>query len=491
MARLNLMLLACLVNTLSLSAQDSTNLAGKVLSLPTRFIDKIQNKCVDLDTKLIRRTEKYLNKLEKQESRIKRKLAKINPSKAQHLFANTEGQYIKLSNKLKNQISLPKDVSGGEYQPYTDSIKTSLTFLLQNNKLLSTSKEMQSKIQSSLSHVNQLQSKLKYSEDIRAFVQHRKQQLKEAINGYSQLPKSITKSLNNYKRESYYYARQVKEYRDAFEEPEKMVKKGLSMLNKLPAFKQFMKEHGELAGLFNLPAGYENASNVAGLQTRNQVMQLIQTRLNSAGTNGMQVLQQKMQIAQSGLNDTKEKIKHYGQGSADMDMPDFKPNTQRTKPFFKRLEYGTNIQTTKNTFLPTTSDLGLSVGYKLNDKSTVGIGASYKMGWGKDIKHIAITHQGMGLRSYLDIKLKGSFFASGGVEYNYQPLNEDSLSNSSGLNLSEISSWQKSGLFGISKIISIKSKFFKKTKLQLLWDFLSYQEVPRSQPIKFRVGYNL
>jgi hypothetical protein len=51
-------------------------------------------------------------------------------------------------------------------------------------------------------------------------------------------------------------------------------------------------------------------------------------------------------------------------------------------------------------------------------------------------------------------------------------------------------SWQESGLLGISKIISVKSKLFKKTKVQLLWDFLSYQQLPRSQPLKFRVGYN-
>jgi hypothetical protein len=53
-----------------------------------------------------------------------------------------------------------------------------------------------------------------------------------------------------------------------------------------------------------------------------------------------------------------------------------------------------------------------------------------------------------------------------------------------------LSKWQQSGLVGISKVISIKSKFFKKTKLQLLWDFLSYEQVPRTQALKFRVGYN-
>jgi len=171
-------------------------------------------------------------------------------------------------------------------------------------------------------------------------------------------------------------------------------------------------------------------------------------------------------------------------------MPDFKPNTQRTKTFWQRLEYGTNFQTAKNNFFPTTTDMGLSVGYKLTDKSTVGVGASYKMGWGQDIKHIAITHQGMGLRSYLDVKLKGSFYASGGFEYNYQPVSPDSLSSGSGMHWNEIADWHKSGLVGISKIISIKSNFFKKTKVQLLWDFLSYQQIPRTQPVKFRVGYN-
>ena len=120
----------------------------------------------------------------------------------------------------------------------------------------------------------------------------------------------------------------------------------------------------------------------------------------------------------------------------------------------------------------------------MNDKNIIGIGASYKIGWGKDIKHIVITSQGMGLRSFLDIKVKKSFYASGGFEYNYQkPFNEAQQ-------LYNLDDWQQSGLLGITKIVSIKTKLFKKTKLQLLWDFLSYRQSPRAQPIKFRVGYN-
>ena len=113
-----------------------------------------------------------------------------------------------------------------------------------------------------------------------------------------------------------------------------------------------------------------------------------------------QYLQQNLQAAQAQLNTLKDKLnKLGGSGSSDMDMPDFKPNTQRTKTFWQRLEYGTNFQTAKNNFFPITTDMGLSVGYKLTDKKHMVwcCFTSYKMGWGQDIKHIAITHQGMGI----------------------------------------------------------------------------------------------
>jgi hypothetical protein len=168
-----------------------------------------------------------------------------------------------------------------------------------------------------------------------------------------------------------------------------------------------------------------------------------------------------------------------------MDMPDFKPNTQRTKSFLRRLELGANVQSVRgNAFFPVTSDIALSAGYKINDKSTAGIGVSYKLGWGEGIRRIRITHEGLGLRSFLDVKLKGSFYASGGFEYNYQqPFNSTQQ-------IGNIDQWQQSGLIGVSKVITVRSKVFRKTKVQLLWDVLSYQQVPKAQPVKFRIGYN-
>jgi hypothetical protein len=472
-------------------AQESKHSVDSLINFPSTYFNKVQNKYAGLDDKLTKQTEKYLTRLFNREKKMQRKLAKIDSAGAQQLFANSEKEYAQLSDKIKSKVTQKVSGVNGTYLPMVDSVKTSLAFLEKNSSLLSKSKDAQEKINGSLTQVNQLQSKLQQTEQVKAFIQQRKQQIKESLSKYTSLPKGLANDVTDFNKQAYYYSAQVKEYKEMLKDPDRMIEKGLSLLNKLPAFTQFMKQHSELASLFRLPDNYGTPQSLAGLQTRSQVQQQIQSQLAGAGPNAQQYLQQNLQAAQSQLNTLKDKVnKLGGSGSGDTEMPDFKPNNQKTKSFWQRLEYGTNFQTAKNNFFPTTTDMGLSVGYKLNDKSSVGVGASYKMGWGQDIKHIALTHQGMGLRSYLDVKLKGSFYASGGFEYNYQPLSTDSLSSTSGMHWDEVSSWQKSGLVGISKVVSIKSKFFKKTKLQLMWDFLSYQQLPRTQPLKFRVGYN-
>jgi hypothetical protein len=472
-------------------AQDKESVTDKIINFPTTFFNKVQNKYAGLEDRVTKQTTKYLQRLAKKEKKMKRKLAKVDSAKAEQTFGDIDVQYGKMIAAI-NADSLPVKRGSGAYMPMVDSVKTSLAFLNQNSSVLSQSKDVQDKLKGSLSQVNQLQGKLQEADQVKAFIQQRKQQIKESLGRFTNLPKGLTDEFTGFQQEAYYYSAQLKEYKDMLNDPDKMVQKGLSLLNKLPAFTSFMKQNSELASLFRLPDNYGTPASLAGLQTRSMVQQQIQNQLAGGGPNAQQYLQQNLQAAQSQLNSLKDKLNKMGGGggsSADMDMPDFKPNTQRTKTFWQRLEYGTNVQTAKNNFFPTTTDFGLSVGYKLNSKNTVGIGASYKMGWGQDIKHIHITNQGMGLRSYIDIKLKGSFYLSGGLEYNYQPVTSDSLNTNTLMHWNEIADWSKSGLIGVSKIVSIKSKFFKKTKLQLLFDFLSYQQVPRTQPIKFRVGY--
>lgn len=464
--------------------QEGLSTTDKILNFPASFFSKVNNKTRLLERQLTRQTEKYLQRLARKEKKLKLKLSKFDSTAAQQLFANSEQQYRQLNDKIKSKALPNSTVLRGEYLPGMDSLKTTLAFLQQNNQLLPNAKEIQQKVQGSLTNVSQLQSKLRQSEQVKVFITQRKQQIREALGKYTKLPKGITNSFTSFSKDAFYYQQQMREYNDMLKDPDKMMKKGLTLLNKLPAFKQFMAQHGELASLFRLPGNYGAPQSLAGLQTRAQVQQQIQVQMASAGPNAQQYLQQNMQAAQAQLNQLKDKINKLGGGSSDMDMPDFKPNHQKTRSFWKRLEYGTNIQSTKSSyFYPASTDFGLSVGYKINDRSTIGVGGSYKMSWGKDIRHIAITHNGVGLRSFLDIKLKGSFFASGGLEYNYTtPFREIQQ-------LYNIESWQRSGLLGVSKVVSLKNKVFKKTKVQLFWDVMSYAQVPRTQPIKFRVGY--
>ena len=305
------------------------------------------------------------------------------------------------------------------------------------------------------------------------------------LSRYTSLPKSLGRKLSQYQREVYYYSQQLRDYKENFRDPVKMQRTALMILNQLPAFRDFMKEHSHLAGLFGIPLDYVNAGNLAGFQTRTQVQQSITSQMGGASNIG-QVFSQQIQSAQDELNKFKEKLTALGGGSGDIEMPDFKPNSMRTKTFLQHLEYGTNIQSTRaGYFFPSATEIALTVGYRINEKSVAGFGVSGRIGWGKDFRHIAVTGQGIGLRSFIDVKIKKSFYGSGGFEYNYQqPFSETQQ-------LHAIENWQKSGLIGITKIISIKSKLFKKTKVQLLWDFLTYYQRPRvGQPIKFRVGYN-
>jgi hypothetical protein len=352
-----LFLLICQISI----AQEKEPVADKIINFPTSFLNKVHNKYANLEARLTKQTEKYLMRLAKREKRLKKKLAKVDSAAAEQTFGNIDEQYDNMLAAVRTD-SLPLKKGGGAYIPMMDSVKTSLAFLDKNNNLLGQSKEVTDKLKGSVSQVNQLQSRLQQSEQVKAFIQQRKQQIKSSLSKFSNLPKGIMNDFTGFSKEAYYYSAQLKEYKDMLNDPDKLIQKGLSLLNKLPAFTQFMKQNSELASLFRLPDNYGTPQSLAGLQTRSQVQQQIQTQLAGAGPNAQQYLQQNLQAAQSQLNQLKDKVnKLGGSGSGDMEMPDFKPNNQRTKSFWQRLEYGTNIQTAKNNFFPTTTDLGMSV----------------------------------------------------------------------------------------------------------------------------------
>ena len=448
-----------------------------ILDLPARILNAIDKKASSIEQKLDWQTEKYLSKLKRQENRLRKKLWKKDSTLAKELFDKTDEKYNslrKLSGKLDNYQSL--------YSGHLDSLSTALNFLKNEDlKRFSSNPELQK----ALGECKGLQEKFNQSEQVRKYLSERKKSLKEQFEKLGMM-----RQFKKFEKQVYYYRAQLEEYKRMFEDPSKFEAKLMELVLKIPRFKNFFASNSLLASLFpNMGPVNSNSSQASfGLQTRAALNQYLNARF-AGSVNFNQVIQQNFQSAQGQLEAFRNKMMSVGGGSfgnnGDFDIPGFKPNNQKTKSFLKRLEYGTNLQTAHGTsWFPITTDLGLSLGYQLNDKNIIGIGASYKIGWGKDIHHIDLSSQGAGFRSFADINIKKTFFLSGGFEYNYQ---KPFLSLQQ---LYFLNDWQQSGLVGLSKIVTLKTKFFKKTKIQLLWDFLSYQQRPQTQAFKFRVGYN-
>ncbi|HEU5364233.1 MAG TPA: hypothetical protein VFU62_01815 [Hanamia sp.] len=461
----------------------------KIGNFPSKFISNISKRAESLQRQIEKRSKKYIKKLLNQETKLRNQILMVDSNGAK-LFNSSEAekQYIALFQKLRSDTTQvnPKNISG-QYYPYIDSMQTTLLYLKDNQQLLDVKHIKPDEIQSAFKSLMILQSKLKDADYLNQFIQQRKEQIKNYVKQYiNDLPASFLKSYQSYNKELFYYTEQIKQFRETLNDPDKMMRLTLSVLNKVPAFTDFVKINSLLASIFNLSGTYTPGAIGMGLSTRDQIMASMQSQVNQVGgPNATSMVQQNIQSAQGQIDQLRNKLSGLGSsGTADIDVPNFHPNDQKTKSFLKRLQVGADLQTVHSSyFFPTTTDFGVSLGYRLNDKNDIGLGASMKMGWGKDINHVNVTGQGVGLRSFLDINIKKSFYASGGFEYNYQQPFQLG-------NLPELRSWQQSGLLGITKKVSLKTKLLKSTKIQLLWDFLSYEQIPRTQPIKFRVGYS-
>ena len=464
----------------------ATKLSGWITGLKTKAIQKLDKKYEKMETRLTKQTEHYIKKLQQKEATLQKKVAQTDSTKAASLSQSSKQLYAQLNSQLQNKSNKLKSLNN--YIPGLDSMQVAGKYLTQlSGQLNSISPDKLQALQSLNARFAGLQGQMQNATDIKMQLRQRKEQLKQQLN------KAFDSELQRYNKELYYYQAQVDEYKAMLSDPDKLSKQLIAWARQMPAFQDFMSKNSLLAQLFPMPANYGTAQALTGLQTRSQVQQLLQASMGSTGTgatSGTNYLQQQMQTAQSQMSQLKDKVNQLGGSSSDITMPDFKPNHQKTKSFLKRIEYGLNIQSQKTNFLlPTTSDIALTAGYKLSDKSTMGIGASYKLGWGNGFNHISLSNQGIGLRSYIDIKLKGSIWITGGYEQNWLPQLATALDT---LNAPHVSGWglgwQQSGLIGLTK----KYKIGKKTSnFQLLWDFLSYQQIPRTTEFKFRIGYQL
>ncbi len=467
-----------------------------------KYAKSVGNNTQSLSNKVKAANDKELADMQKQEAKLNKRLYKVDSTLAKKMAVSSATRFQKLQTQLQKNASL---VSGGnvstsykEYIPLMDTLNTSMKFLQTKSSNL----PIQSEATKAISSINGLQTQFANAAAIKNYLNQQNQELTATFSKYG-----MGKQLTAYKVQAYYYKQQVQEYKEVAKDPSKMEEKAIGVLTKLPVFQSFMQKNSQLASLFPTPENYGTAQALVGLQTRASVQQLLQSKFGSTssplgvgggaegGDNsgaGSFVTQQ-LQGAQTQLSALKDKVNGAKNGSysnapsgGDTSLAGFKPNSQRTKSFWKRLEFGANIQSQRpNNLLPVTSNMAATVGYKLNDRNTIGIGASYNMGWGNGINHMALSTQGVGIRSYWDMKVKNGLSITGGYEKTYMPTLQEKFTLF--YSHKNWSLWRPSALIGITKKVTITKS--KSSTVQLFYDLLNTHNHIQTQPLVFRVGW--
>lgn len=474
------------------------NISGKAL----RAMDHKYQRLAD---RLQRDNQRALEQMQQRETKIARRAKKKDSARAAELENGMSQQYGDLLTRIKTaKINGAAAASPKLYFPAIDSIRTSMAFLKAAGPIRGMSASKLQQATALAESTGRLQQQLEISQELGAFIGQREQQLKTQLSGYAG-----PKQLLGINKHVYYYQQQVAQYKDMLNDKDKLEERALATLQQTPAFQQFWQKNSAIARLFPQQTVDGVVQPQAGLQSREDIQKLVADHLGlpkEQGTVGLpgasgtpipgtmvnpipgataNPMQAQVSLAQDQLNTLKNKLSaagNMGGGSSSMTMPEFKPDGQHNKTFFERLETGFNVSSGPATnFLPVTLQPSIYAGYRFSDKMTAGIGAAYILGMGQSFRHFRLSNQGVGLRSYLDIKLKGSFWMTGGFEYNYLQEFADLQT------IKNLDAWRKSALAGIIKKYTIGKK---EGKLQLLFDLLYAKELPKGQPIVYRVGYS-
>ena len=458
---------------LKIQAQSDSSLLNDKIS--SRYIKTLDKKLNKYYSRLYHKSIRTLEHLSDYENRLHSILLKSNPELAKKLFSSDQETFASLLLKIRSKADFGKNLNL-DFNEFEDKLKTNLQFLasekvnqnLKVPKSILDGKETLSKVDYEIENGNK----------IRELIKVRRKQLIEHTEDLL-----VKKYLCEINKEAFYYNSTLKNYQDLFSDENKVEKLAFDVLKKSKLFNEFFKQNSQLASLFRVPSNFGSVSTV-GYQTRLSVNEILQERVLAGGMNANNQISQNISLAQSKVKDIKEKLLKWG-GNSDVDIPNFKPNNQKTKTFLQRIEVGIDVQSQKiNSVSSKINDIGISIGYLINDKITVGVGSSYKMTLGA-FQHLKLSNQGVSLRSFMDLIVKKQFFISGGIELNH--LSE--FQSMSQFRFNKF--WVYSGLLGLEKQTVFSTKFLKGTNVKLLYDFLAKTHNPSTPSFVFRVGYKI
>lgn len=466
------------------------------------YLRTVDSKMANFSNNAERSTQHTLDALISEEKSMQKKMAVSDPAASKRLFGYALDSLQRMKAAISGSTAKTGHLLAGNYFPYTDSLRQTLAFLQQTGqKGAALNSKVNSQLSSSLGQVNALEGKLNTIAVIQNFIQQR-QQLLTGVLG--KLPQ-YTGNLQQLSKTGYYYSAQITTYKNTLKDPAAIERKMLDQINTSAVFQDLLQHNGQLAGLFVPRTAFARlpltSNPVTGLPARAQLQQYFREhaptltdttdpvaqltkKFTAAGSQLQQTGGAPGGTAAPGLSMLPPGAPALPSSTSTIPATTTTPNTQKTKTFGQRLQYGIDLQFGQAvSYLPATSNFGLKLGYKLNDKLTAGIGVDYLFGMGTGWKDLHFTNQGVGLRSYATWQIKKGWNIQGGAEANYMS------AFTSIRQLRGLQQWQTSALLGLSKQYRVSRKI--SGNVQVLYDFLYQQHLPTTQPILFRLGYDL
>jgi hypothetical protein len=460
-------------------------LAAEIKSLTEQYGQKINEASVS-----------RLKAIKKQEEKLEKLVPKNELARVENLKDGLTQKLIELENISKDPASLLKDNLNRPYLARFDSLESLFKFAIPNAANTAI-------LEDAAQQIKALKAQLGLLGDSENWLAGREQQWRELLGNNALANLVMPKIFGKWQEEVMAYKLQIAHWKETANDPQKIETEALKLLNKLPAFKEFMSKNGELARLFGPPAGSTDlptGTAIPGLQTRQSLAQELQNRfganaLQSGGAlqqqiqNGMEQLSSQQQNPlQQLIGDVQNQVQQLTNGgqAAAISPQQAERAELKSKTFKQRVEAGWNLQSaTRIQDFPAVRDVGLSLGYKLNPRSVVGIGVAYKFALGQSWKDLEWTHEGIGLRSFLDwriskagSKLLQNIWLTGGFEMNYWTR----IAND--VQWKDLA-WQRSGLVGMTKIVKYKKK---EGKAQVFWDYLD--NTGKKPALHFRYGFS-
>ncbi len=454
-----------------------------------RYLKKIEKKNDRYVRKEEKRTHKLIARLSEKEKALYEKLdstqkdsslLKNNFSKIEErLLTDENADPEKLIQKLGQPITAEKTFSlnlipenaDGAIKDYLKQQITTTTFL--SDSACSTCAKLKKQTAKTKENISKTTAKIERLKAAQGEVKKHQATLKK----FGVSTPELADNIKGMEKTSYYFNQGSSGFNSIFSNPGKGIES--SVLKKLSFNRNFSAFQANFTAL-KIPALTTGAvPDMSGYQTKAQVQAMLPQ--NAAGIN----VDEKAQLL-SNMQSSLMQFTELRDAKPDVSMlkekPTFKVNPYKGLPLRQRLIPAFTFQPqVKALKEPMLVNVGATLGFKLTGLLTPMIGVSARLGFGKDIQHIAFSYEGIVAKAGMDVKLLYGFSFQGWYEATWKPY-PTLLAKDQKINYPE-----PSLIAGICNTYKISNKV--SGTFMFGYDFFYKKHTPYSSPWIVRLGW--